>query len=141
MGSRRPPCLWLPSKTPPVVLGPEFSESPEENCFDMCLHFNGLFQLVAQENFCAGSKILKTSDSAAFIRFTDISSRTENTCIHLFQRCLLSRYRFVFKNADCFSDVFLQTVLRLLKAVSGQSLGFGVSLRVGLRGCLGQGQR
>lgn len=65
MGNRRPPCLWLPSETPPVVLGPEFSESPEENCVYMCLHFNDIVWLLS---VCVGPELPKISDSAAFIR-------------------------------------------------------------------------
>lgn len=96
----------------------------------------------------SGSRVLRVSWRELFLHvftlicYIDMLYKVAiNKCVHLFQGRLLSRYRFVLKNADCFQDVFLQTVLRLLKAIPGQSLGLGVSLCVGLGGCLGQGQR
>lgn len=66
MGNRRPPSLWLPSKTPPVVLGPAFSESPGEKCRYRCLQFAGIVchQRIKENLWALKYEI---SDSTAFI--------------------------------------------------------------------------
>lgn len=74
-------------------------------------------------------------------RLHEVKTGMNDRNIHLFQRRLLSRHGSVCKDANGLSDVLLQTVLGLLKAVPGQSLGLGVGLGVGLRRSLGQGQR